>query len=245
MSKVKIGLWGDRIAADIPLSFGRGTAKEIPGAQAIWDRSVEPSKFKWWSYPLSMATCRAFRERFGDELQISESLAAWAWDQRRAAEELERLRAGADSDMPYVRAEAPVLWSALQTRPFQITGANFVAKGGRVCLGDEPRLGKTYQVLAALVEYGAERVLIACPRVATRTVWARKIAELLGEVAFVAQGDRYVRERVMKEFDEVGGPRFLVINLEMIRVVRKYACPDGTGRPQPQDGLLPGISRTV
>jgi SNF2 family DNA or RNA helicase len=194
----------------------------------MWDKSVEPNRFRFWTYPLTLATCRAFREEFGDDMVIGDTLSAWAWDQRRVEEELEALRAGVDSDMPYVRDEAPALWGALQNRPFQITGANFVAKGRRVCLGDEPRLGKTYQALAAIVEYGAERTLIGCPRVATRTVWARKIKELLGETAFVAQGSRHVRERVFKEFNKVDGPKFLIMNLEMMRVVRKYACPDGT-----------------
>jgi SNF2 family DNA or RNA helicase len=225
---VKITIWGKYIAADIPFTYGRDARKDIPGSKAQWDRTVEPHKFKFWSYPLSMATCRAFRVRFGKDLVISASLQEWAWDQRRAEEELEKLRAGQSVDMPYVRQEAPKLWEAMQARPFQITGANFVSKSKRVCLGDEPRLGKTYQALAALVEHGGERVLIACPRTATRTVWGRKIDELLGEQAFVAQGDRYMRERIIKEFDKADGPKFLVINMEMIRVVRKYQCPDGT-----------------
>jgi SNF2 family DNA or RNA helicase len=228
MSKVKLVMWHDNIAAQIPFSYGKGRAKVIPGARPVWDRTVEPNRFKCWIYPLTIATCRAFREEFGDDLDISDDLAEWAWGQRRIEDEMEGLRAGVDSDMPYVREEAPVLWAALQGRPFQITGANFVTKGRRVCLGDEPRLGKTYQALAALVEYGAERTLIACPRVATRTVWARKIYELLGEVAFVAQGDRANRERVFERFDKAAGPKFLIINSEMIRVARKYACPDGT-----------------
>jgi SNF2 family DNA or RNA helicase len=228
MRKVRIGLWRDLIVADIPWEYGPDRAKVIPGSHPIWDRTVEPNKFKWWAYPLTLATCRAFREQFEDDLEIGDGLVKWAWEQRDVETELEGLRAGVDSDMPYVRDEAPVLWASLQNRPFQITGANFVAKGQRVCLGDEPRLGKTYQALAALVEYGAERTLIACPRVATRTVWARKIYELLGEVAFVAQGDRANRERVFKRFDKATGPRFLIINSEMIRVGRMYACPDGT-----------------
>jgi Zierdtviridae DNA helicase len=240
--KVKMALWGDRIAADVPYDW-RYLTETIPGRRAEWDDSVEPKKFLWWSYPLNLQTCRLFREAFGSTLEIGDSLSKWAWDQRHAEEELERLRASAgdDVDMPYVRDEAPNLWKALQNRPFQITGANFVAKGRTVCLGDEPRLGKTYQALAALVEYGAERTLIACPRVATRTVWARKILELLGEHAYVAQGDWRVRERVIKDFNMATGPRFLIINLEMIRVRRMYACPDGTEnkkRPGKTGGCL-------
>jgi SNF2 family DNA or RNA helicase len=227
VSNVKIVLWHEVIAAKIPFSYGRDSAKLVPGARPVWDRTVEPNRFKCWTYPLTLATCRAFRDQFGDDLVIGDTLAKWAWEQRGTEDEMELLRAGVDSDMPYVREEAPILWKALQDRPFQITGANFVTKGRRVCLGDEPRLGKTYQALAALVEYGAERTLIACPKVATRTVWARKIYELLGEVAFVAQGTRAERERAFSRFNKATGPRFVIINSEMIRVGRMYACPDG------------------
>jgi Zierdtviridae DNA helicase len=239
--KVKMALWGDRIAADVPFDW-RYLTETIPGRRAEWDDTVTPKRFLWWSYPLNMQTCRAFREAFGDELEIGDTLSKWAWEQRRNNDELERLRANTGNIvMPYVRDEAPELWKALQNRPFQITGANFVAKGQTVCLGDEPRLGKTYQALAALVEFGAERTLIACPRVATRTVWARKILELIGEHAYVAQGDRRVREQVMKDFDMATGPRFLIINLEMMRVRRMYACPDGTenkARPGKSKGCM-------
>jgi SNF2-related domain/Helicase conserved C-terminal domain len=223
---VRLEIWNNRIAASVPYQWS-GLAKTVPGWRAEWDKSVEPNRFMFWSYPLNIATCRALREAFGLRIEIMPKLWAWANEQNKSEAELEQLRGGAHIDMPYVRTEAHLLWKAMQERPFQITGANFIAKGRRVCLGDEPRLGKTYQTLAALVEHGAERVLISCPKVATNTVWARKISELLGEVAFVAQGDRATREAVMKEFDTTAGPRFLVINNEMLRVKRKYRCPDG------------------
>jgi SNF2 family DNA or RNA helicase len=236
--KVKIELWHDVIAAKIPWSFGKDAAKSIAGAHPEWDRSVEPNRFKCWTYPLTLATCRSFREAFGSELEIGNLLEEWAWEQLDVEHDMETLRAGTVSDMPYVRTEAPALWAALQNRPFQITGANFVAKGGRVCLGDEPRLGKTYQALAAIVEYGAERTLIACPKVATNTVWRRKIKELLGEDAFVAQGDRQTRNTIIKDFEYSDDPRFLIVNMEMIRVVRVYVCPDGT-----ENKTRPGLKR--
>ena len=245
--KVVIGLQGNSIVADIPWKF-RGRHKSIPGAKANWNKSVTPNKFLYWSFPLSMMTCRAFRTEFGDDLEIRPNLANWAWDQRRTEESLETLRAGGAADLPHVRQEAPKLWAALQTRPFQITGTAFIVKGERVCLGDEPRLGKTYQALAAIVEHGSERVLISCPKTATRSVWARKISELLDEVAYVAQGDRSVRERVIKEFDAATGPRFLIINNEMMRIVRKYRCLiNKNGEPttfvlqgQPENRIRPG-----
>jgi hypothetical protein len=172
-----------------------------------------------------MHTCRRFREEFGDDLDIGPELNEWAWDNRRTEESLEELRAGtADIDLPVVRADAPELWNALLARPYQIEGAAFIVKGKHVCLGDEPRLGKTYQALAAAVESGAESVLIACPRTAVRSVWYRKIKELIGEEAFVAQGDHATRASIINQFHRTPGPRFLIINKEMMRIRRMYRC---------------------
>jgi SNF2 family DNA or RNA helicase len=225
-AKVKIERWGDdRIAAVIPFPFGRDARTRVPGSSAVWDRTVFPERFRFWSYPLTMYTCRRFREVFEDSLDIGPELTEWAWDNRRTEESLEELRAGgADVDLPTVRADAPELWNALLARPYQIEGAAFIIAGKRVCLGDEPRLGKTYQALAAAIESGSEAVLIACPRTAVRSVWYRKIKELVGEEAFVAQGDHAKRELTIRQFHKTPGPRFLIINKEMMRVRRMYRC---------------------
>ena len=152
-------------------------------------------------------------------------LEEWAWDNRRTEDALEELRAGGtDIDLPIVRADAPELWNALLARPYQIEGAAFIVKGKHVCLGDEPRLGKTYQALAAAVESASESVLIACPRTAVRSVWYRKIKELIGEEAFVAQGDHQTRAAIIDQFHKTPGPRFLIINKEMVRIRRMYRC---------------------
>ena len=174
---VRIEIVDGRIAASIPWMGGRGRdlARGIAGHRPVSDKTVDPPKFRYWTYPLAMSTCRVFRETFGRDLTIGPRLAEWAWDQRRNEEALEALRAGDGADLPRVRAEAPALWAALQDRPFQIAGAAFVTKGMRVCLGDEPRPGKTYQALASIVESNARTILMACPRTATRSVWMRKI----------------------------------------------------------------------
>jgi SNF2 family DNA or RNA helicase len=224
--KIKIERWGDdRIAAVIPFAFGKDARKRVPGSNPIWDRTVFPERFRFWSYPCTMYTCRRFREEFGNDLDIGPELTEWAWDNRRTEESLEELRAGgADVDLPVVRADAPELWNALLARPYQIEGAAFIVKGKNVCLGDEPRLGKTYQALAAVVESASESVLIACPRTAVRSVWYRKIKELIGEEAFVAQGDHATRANIIEQFHRTPGPRFLIINKEMMRIRRMYRC---------------------
>jgi hypothetical protein len=225
-AKVKIERWGDdRIAAVIPWTFGKDRRKNIPGSSPVWDRTAFPERFRFWSYPLTMFTCRRFREEFGADLEIGPLLEAWAWSERGTEDAMEQLRAGgATVDLPVVRADAPLLWKALLDRPYQIEGAAFIVQGKRVCLGDEPRLGKTYQALAAAVESGAEAVLIVSPRTAVRSVWYRKINELVGEEAFVAQGSHTRRVQIINQFHATPGPRFLIINKEMMRIRRMYQC---------------------
>jgi SNF2 family DNA or RNA helicase len=223
---VRIEISEGRIAAQIPYAGGRGrdAAKRIPGHRP----KIINDKFAYWTYPLTMNTCRAFRKEFGPALVIGPQLTEWAWSQRRTEEELEKLRAGSDADLPRVREEAPRLWEALQARPFQIAGAAFIVKANGAILGDEMRLGKTYQALASIVERGANTILIASPVSATYSVWDAKIKELIGIEPYVAQGDRQERDRTIAAFKKAKGRKILIINLQMLRVVRKFACPDGT-----------------
>jgi SNF2 family DNA or RNA helicase len=242
--EVKAEIVEGRIALWVPWDGGRGKdrAKSIPGARPQWDKTVTPNRFLYWHYPLAMSTAVAMRKEFGASLVLGPKLTAWGWEERRNTEELEKLRAGSDADLPGVRERAPALWSALENRPFQITGAAFITKGKRVCLGDEPRLGKTYQALAAMVEADAALVLIACPRTATRTVWMRKINELAPHyMPFVAQGPREQREQVMQAF--LATPyryKVLIINKEMVRVVRWYRCKKPPNHPGSQVWQRPG-----
>jgi len=225
---------GDRILAVVPWMNGRGKdlAKAIPGHQPLWRnpdgsftvKGQSGAKFAGWTYPLAWSTCVALRKTFGNDLKVGPRLTAWAWDEHRRNEQLEQLRAGNGASLTRVPTEAPGLYKALQNRPFQLTGTAFIAQSKRVILGDDPRLGKTYQALGAIIETGSETILVACPKTATRSVWAAKIREFTGEEAYVAQEDRANRELVLEQFAGATGRRWLVVNKEMIRVARRWVC---------------------
>jgi hypothetical protein len=214
---------GDRIVVQASKAeFGPSRAKAIPGRRFDWDTMTN-------TYPLTWATCVALRQELGVALRLGDQLTKWAWDQRRKQEELESYRSGANADLPRVKEQAPALWKALHNRPFQLAGTSFMVQCKAACLGDEPRLGKTYQALAAVIESGAETILIACPKTAVRSVWAAKIRELTGEEAYVAQEERAHREMWLDKFiSRATGRKWLVINKEMIRVKRRFYCPNGT-----------------
>lgn len=213
---------GKRIQADIPWMNGQGPkrAKLVPGYRPKY----KGDQFICWTYPLTLETCHALRALWKDRLRISNELAEWYRRERAIRQEIERLRAGSVADLPVVREQYPLLWEAISNRPFQVNGAAAMAAARTFCLGDAPRLGKTYQALAAIAETGAETVLIACPKTACYSVWYKKILEFLGETAFIAQEDRSNRDAVIRDFAQAFGRKFLIINKEMIRVVRWYRC---------------------
>ena len=233
--KAAITTDGKRIMARIDYANGHGPklAKQVPGARADWDKTVTPNVFKGWVYPLSMETCRAFRRVFGDELTVMPVLAHWAQEEVGRERSLETLREEAieSVDLSRVAERAPKLYAALQTRRYQISGTGFILTGRDVILGDDPGLGKTLQGLAAVVQAGSNRILVACRRTATRTVWERETARWTPHIkTFVAQGSRTERMATMADFWMAGpGPKMLIINIEMIRAKRIETCPETNG----------------
>jgi SNF2 family DNA or RNA helicase len=203
---------------------------KVPGAR--WHDET-----KTWRAPLTMDTCRVLRRVFGTQLEILPPLVVWARAELVAEAAMEEIRSGkARARLVRVEKSAPQLALAMDARPYQKDGAAFLSLGRHVLLGDQPGLGKTLQTLAALIETGARRIVVACPRTACRTVWERETARWApGIETFVAQGTPAHRERVMGEFfisgvrqdgSGDGRQKMLIINTEMIRTRRIWVCPD-------------------
>jgi SNF2 family DNA or RNA helicase len=221
---------GKKIMARIDYAGGQGpkAAKRVPGAKAEWDKTVTPNIFKGWSYPLSMDTCRALRNEFGDDLKVAEPLAEWARAEIAKERSLEEFREEqlANVNFPRVQEEAPQLFKAMMNRKYQLAGTAFMLAGKQVILGDDPGLGKTLQALAAMIESDAKEILVACRRTATRTVWERETLRWTDIKPFVAQGGRPEREAAMKAYDAYqGGRKMLIVNIEMVRAKRQEICP--------------------
>ena len=91
----------------------------------------------------------------------------------------------------------------------------------RVLLADSPGLGKTVQVLGAVVNAfdgkGASKVLIVCPKIAIEDVWKKQIAmHLKGEQkVFVVKNRKDTGDgKTEKQWRDA---RFLIVNYEMIQ----------------------------
>jgi SNF2 family DNA or RNA helicase len=198
---------------------------EIPGSN--FRKSA-----KDWSAPLTIDTCRTLRRVFGSELRVMTPLADWASGVISRENIMSTIRNGEadDYDFPRVRELSPRLWAAMQNRPYQPIGAAFIYEGQHVLLGDQPGLGKTIQTIAVLLEDGAERILISCPRTATRNVWQAEMAKWAPTIStYVAQGSREERQKVINRFmfcSKRGGQHALIVNTEMMRMIPEV-CPDG------------------
>ncbi len=238
MITATITMDGKRILARYDGGWGRKIASRVPGARAMWDKSVEPNVFLGWSYPLTMDTCRAFRRVYGqDGLTVMPPLVKWARAQVGRERTLESLREGLMSGehLDRVASEAPDLMAAMLTRPYQLAGAGFMLAGETTILADDPGLGKTLQTLAAIIQSDSRVILVGCRKSAMRSVWERETLRWAPGIAvFVAQGTRAEREKVFGEFSDhptviPGTRKMLVINIEMVRAKREEYCPASNG----------------
>lgn len=144
--------------------------KSVPGH--YWSK-----KAKAWTFPLTVETCLRLREEFGQDLKVRKALSQWFREEharRQGASALNKL--GAAVELPRLARIAPALHKAVtEVRPYQSRGARFMIEGNATILADDPGLGKTLEVLAALIESGIEGpYLVVSPKTAATTVWPRE-----------------------------------------------------------------------
>jgi superfamily II DNA or RNA helicase len=90
--------------------------------------------------------------------------------------------------------------------PYQVEGALFAVRAGRVLIGDEMGLGKTIQAIAAAEilarHFGVTKVLVVCPT-SLKYQWQSEIRKFAGRESRVISGGRAVREKAFREEDFV------------------------------------------
>lgn len=138
-SAIELTKSGNKIYVTFPYDAG-----DVKLVKSVGGGRWSP-KDKVWTFGLSLKACHGLREAFGDRLLIAPPLAEWAWAERHRLEELEAIRDGAsDVEPTFTRlpGAAPLLFSRLRTRPYQMQGVAFALAGGSVLIGDQPGLGK-------------------------------------------------------------------------------------------------------
>jgi SNF2 family DNA or RNA helicase len=186
-----------------------------------------------FTFPLTLDTCYELREVFGYRMQVEQPLSDWARAEMDRADAMEAARDERSiPSLPRVSALAPDLAKAILARRYQAQGARWMLEGSHTLLGDEPGLGKTLQGLAVLIESGAKRILVTCPKTATYTTWER-LTRRWAPTIFIyrAQGSWTNRRAELEAFlddtenSEDVDQHMLIINTEMMRVIRER-CPD-------------------
>lgn len=227
--EAKATIVGDRIM--VRTSGGdfetvKGQCKSVLGAR--WSKDNRA-----WTYPATVETCHALRATFGSGLVVLPALARWYSEARTSAEQQASLTRATDASLAALGAVAPRLAGTL--RPDQRVGAAFVAQGyhGGALVADVPGLGKTFEVVAGVLERRSEGpVLVVCPKVSVRQVWGRTIDLWApGEAVYLARGTRQQREATIAAFDaDPRGRKWLVVVAEMLRVKEEPDPKDPEGK---------------
>lgn len=221
--KILIDIEGKRLIA--LSAFNDGDRARHKSAGGRWSPDD-----KYWYYPLEMETCRMLRRIFGDRLQISRELSAWAWEQKAAEERIAALVSASSAELQSVSTHSPVLFEAMGNRTYQQVGARFIAEAGNCLIADEPGLGKTLEAVAGLMEAGKWHgpILIAAPLTSLRNTWQRELTRFVPDahvtIGVPSKGDTgsWVRQMLMDEWFEAylatpHEPHILVVNPEMVR----------------------------
>lgn len=186
----------------------------------------------YWSYPLTLPTCRAMRAQFGDALDIGPALNQWAREAIKAEKETVRLSLADTAELHHVPFYSPALDAATQNRPYQRVAAAWGAATGSFLLADQQGLGKSIETLATIVEHSGHRPgwhLIMSPSVAVETVWTAETQRWLKDMNIVVVpllGTLAERHETLANLEVPYETRhvFVVANIESARI--KPSWPD-------------------
>lgn len=165
---VEIDVVGNRIHLTSPYDPRTiASCKNVSGSN--WSKRA-----KAWTFPLSIESCIRLRQEFGAQLRVRKALSQWfreAQTQRTAMLQLNEL--GEAVALPRLQERAPALFKAVtEVRRYQSRGTRFMLDGRHTILADDPGLGKTLEILAALVESGLPGpYLVVSPKTAATSVW--------------------------------------------------------------------------
>lgn len=176
--------------------------KSVPGAR--WD-----PEDTLWTVPLTWSSCLALRATFGDDLEIGDSLAEWAYTYRaEVVDPGEALRDLISSDVG-----DPDLF------PHQRADVRFLTTVKKSILASEMGVGKSAAVIRSLKTLNdrGEEVfpcLIVCPNT-TKFNWQREIDQWWpGRTSVVVRGTSAQRRKQLKENPT---PDFIIMNYESVK----------------------------
>ncbi len=154
------------------------------------------------------------REMALPTLRISQEVAPWLEEQRRAVERKELRRI---YELKVQQGEWPAHETTVPLFPYQREGMLHLAFTERALLADEMGLGKTIQAIAAcalLHRLGqARRVLVVTPA-SLKTEWEEQILRFTALPLQLVFGARHER---LRHYDPTAAPFFTIVNYEQMR----------------------------
>lgn len=195
-------------------------------------KEKSPTRKPLWDFPLTLATCRAFRAQFGDALVIGPELNRWAKQAIAERGDLATLALADDATLVRVPEEAPAMDQAMSERRYQRVAALWGAKAGSFLLADQQGLGKSIETLATILEAGrvsdaTQWHLVLAPLVAVESVWSAEVQKWLhdtGVMVVPLVGSLPARAKVLDNLDVPPEAQhvFVVINIESARIKPAY-----------------------
>lgn len=197
---IEIDVVGDRIHLTSPYDPRIiAGCKRISGAN--WSKTARA-----WTFPLTMESCLRLRQEFGQDLRVRKTLSRWFTEEKAARQVMLSLNElGEAVPLPRVQELAPALYRAVtEVRRYQSRGAQFIVNGRNVILADDPGLGKTLEVLAAVIESGVPGpYLVVSPKTAATTVWPYEIPRWVPEANVIELPEgRAKRDAILNDMME-------------------------------------------
>ncbi len=192
--------------------------KNVRGSRYL-GRLNDPNGYRC-SYPLSVDTCQEMREKWGDNLKVAKSLAAWYREALAKRSAQVSITKQTDAHLPVLAKRYPA-FNAWLKGDQRVTAA-WVKGAYRNAglLADEVGTGKTAGVIAGIIEAEVTGpVLVVCPKISVGPVWGKEFAKHVPDVpVYLARGKRKTREQAIADFAaDPSVTKVLVIVAEMLR----------------------------
>lgn len=175
-----------------------------------------------WELNLTWSSAKQLRSLFGDDLELSDALADWGYEEyKNRIEPCMALRGLLNPGKPY-----PVEFDQ-RLYPYQVAGAQFLAAAKHAILSDPVGAGKSATSISAAKLLNTLPALVVAPK-STLISWQREIERWWpGTPTYVVDGTREKRAKTILECGEKRG--FCIINWESVRLHSRLA-PYGSTR---------------
>jgi SNF2 family DNA or RNA helicase len=212
----------------------RAKVQKIPGARFVGPTHGGPG----FRIQLDMQTCDELLREFGNKIRFSPEVLEWGRAERAREARLTQLAAQDDSRRDFSVLERKLAHktffnkNTLETEPLwpafradQRLGVQWLDECPNPLLADEAGLGKTWQIIAAMMMEDGElgRNLVICPKISIESVWLTELNTFQDEMVFVAPEGRKQRDQLLEEVQmclDEDIPFWLVVNPAMVGLRR-------------------------